>query len=90
METNEQIERAMEAILQQMQKHIALAASCEQMAKEALATVSAIAKVWVPDVERVLDEHFQDITALVNSQEFIGKGIAGIKKEIDLIKQKIG
>jgi predicted nucleic acid-binding Zn-ribbon protein len=37
---------------------------------------------WAPDVERVTDEHAEDIEALKNSLEHVGKSIAAIRKDI--------
>jgi negative regulator of replication initiation len=90
MAENNSIQESMTAILRQMQDLISLCAACEKMAKEANVVVQAIATVWAKDIERVLDEHKEDIDALKNSQEYVGRSIAAVRKDIDLIKTKIG
>jgi len=54
-----------------------------------LAGFSTAVLTWMTEKERIEKDHIEDIEALKKSQEYIGKTIGGLKKEISELKKQI-
>lgn len=87
-ENNPTLEERLIDIFRQMQTYITMVQGQQEMIMKMAQAIDALTTKWCPDVQRVVDEHADDIDALKASQEFIGKGIGALKKEIESLKNK--
>lgn len=81
------IEQKLKDILTQMNKMNRIIGECQTRIDRLVSVVGPLGNKWAPEIERVSDEHADDIDALKASQEHIGKTIAGLRKEIDGLKK---
>ena len=93
MDQQQNSEALKEFLLQifgQMQELIGKVTEMSRQFTALSTVVNGLASTWCPDIERVVDQHADDIDALKSGQEFIGKTLAGFKKEIGELKKRIG
>jgi hypothetical protein len=75
-------------IFGQMQEMLTKFSELNQIVIQHTVILGQFASTWCPDIERVADEHADDIDALKAGQEHIGKNIAALRKEIQLLRGK--